>query len=142
MVLREGKNKNLGARCFAGIIDYTITFLLIFLCIYALGESLAPGVYTVTGVTVWIIPLIWFIYFPLCESIGAQTPGKKLFNLYVVDRNRRSASIIQTFMRRLLDPFELMFMGIPAVLAINHSEKNQRLGDVVAGTFVVSTDTI
>ena len=81
-------------------------------------------------------------YFPVCESIFGQTIGKKAFNLYVVDLEGTTPSIFQTFFRRIVDVFEIVFFGIPAILAINHSGKNQRIGDMLVGTTVVETDAI
>jgi uncharacterized RDD family membrane protein YckC len=109
------------------------------LIIFLLGEPDDSGGYVLRGFKTLLIPFMWFVYFPVCECVTGQTPGKKAFDLYVVDHNGESPTITQSFQRRMLDPVELMFMGIPSLLTINHSEKNQRIGDMVAGTTVVST---
>ena len=139
MILLEGKNTHLAKRCFANIIDYSLVFFLMGLTMYALGEPTDSGGYSLTGIKAFIIPVIWFIYFPVCESLARQTPGKKAFDLYVVDLKGEASSIMQTFLRRLLDPIELVLLGVPSLLAINHSDKNQRIGDMMAGTRVVHT---
>jgi uncharacterized RDD family membrane protein YckC len=139
MIFIEGKNKNLAGRYCSSLIDYAIVFLLTGLVIYALGEPNNEGGYTVTGMKALSMPLIWFVYFPLCESLAGQTLGKRIFDLYLIDQDGHSPSIIQTFSRRLLDPVEMAFAGIPGLIAINHSKKNQRLGDMLAETFVIST---
>jgi uncharacterized RDD family membrane protein YckC len=37
----------------------------------------------------------------------------------------------------LLDPIDILFYGIPAIIAIKNSDKHQRLGDMWAKTIVV-----
>jgi uncharacterized RDD family membrane protein YckC len=140
MIVLAGKSKNLSKRYYAIVIDYMILFVLLAMAMYFLGEKNDSGGYTVRGFRAFIIPLIWLFYFPLCESLTKQTLGKKALNLYVVDFKGESPSIVQTFLRRALDPIELLFLGAPALLSINHSAKNQRVGDMIAGTLVVSTE--
>ena len=139
MILIEGKNKNLAKRYCSNVIDYTIVIILVALSIYAFGEPNDSGGYSVIGVKALIIPVIWFLYFPVCEAFASRTIGKIPFDLYVVDPKGECPNLMQTFLRRMLDPVELFFIGIPGLVAINHSAANQRLGDMMAGTIVVCT---
>ena len=41
--------------------------------------------------------------------------------------------------RHLLDPIDLLFYGIPAIITIKNTEKHQRLGDLWAKTIVIDT---
>jgi uncharacterized RDD family membrane protein YckC len=106
------------------------------------GDGDEFGTYRVKGFKAMVVPLIWFIYFPVCESIWGQTIGKRVFHLHVVDLRGELTTIAHTFLRRLLDMFEIMFLGIPSLLVINQSDKNQRIGDMMAGTMVVRLDAI
>ncbi len=142
MIIILGKRKSLTQRYFGNAIDYLIIFFLSAIYIFLVGDVDEYGTYRVMGFQAMVIPLIWFIYFPVSESIWGQTIGKKAFHLYVVDLRGELPSILQTFLRRLLDFFELMFLGFPAMIVINHSHKNQRIGDMMAGTTVVRTDAI
>jgi uncharacterized RDD family membrane protein YckC len=142
MIIIAGRKKNLAKRYYANFFDYSILFMLIGLYIFLMGDQDESGSYKVTGFKALLIPVVWLFYFPFCESIFGQTIGKKVFHLYIVDLKGDTPTIVQTFLRRLLDLIEIMFLGIPALLTINHSEKNQRIGDMVAGTTVVITDAV
>ena len=43
-------------------------------------------------------------------------------------------------MGRSLDPIDILIYGIPAIIAIKNSDKNQRIGDMWAKTIVVDMD--
>ena len=116
--------------------------LLEALYIFSAGDENEFGGYHVQGLRAMFMPVLWLLYFPVCESIFGQTIGKKAFDLRLTDLNGNTPSIAHTFLRRVLDFFEIMFFGIPAVLVINHSEKNQRIGDMMASTTVVRTDGV
>lgn len=71
-----------------------------------------------------------------------QTLGKRAFDLYVVDFTGDYPTFIHASLRRLLDIMEMCFLGIPALIAINASPKNQRLGDMLGDTTVITTAAI
>lgn len=142
MIIIVGKKKNLAQRYYANLIDYMIILICTTLYIFLAGEGNEFGTYRVSGFKALLIPVAWFVYFPVCEGAMGQTLGKKAFHLYVVDTSGKPPSIFQAFLRRMLDIFEIMLLGIPALLMINHSEKNQRIGDMIAGTTVVRTDAV
>jgi uncharacterized RDD family membrane protein YckC len=85
--------------------------------------------------------LTYLGYFFLSEALWSRTPGKYLQGLVVVDAGGRrcgwSAALIRTLLR-VVEANPLLFGGIPAGLAILASKRNQRLGDLAAGTLVVS----
>jgi uncharacterized RDD family membrane protein YckC len=141
MVIIEGKKKNLAQRYYANLLDYFILLLCIVTYIYLAGKPDEYNSYRVTGFKALLIPTIWFIYFPLCERVFGQTPGKKAFHLHVVDVDGKHLSIVQTSLRRFCDLIEFPLLGAAAILMINYSGKNQRLGDMLAGTTVLRTVT-
>lgn len=142
MIIIPGKKKNLAPRYYANLIDYLIFLICTVLYIYLAGDGDEFGNYRVTGFKALLIPVVWFIYFPVCEGTIGQTLGKKAFHLYVVDTTGQPPQLFQALLRRLLDMFEIVFLGIPALLAINYSEKNQRIGDMMAGTTVIRIDAV
>lgn len=142
MILVLGKKKNLGQRYFANFFDYGIVLTFTAIYIYLVGEGDEYGTYRVTGFKALLISFAWFVYFPLCESVIGQTIGKKAFHLHVVDINGKRPSLPQALLRRVLDPLEIAFMGMPALLTINYSDKSQRIGDMMAGTTVIRTDAV
>jgi uncharacterized RDD family membrane protein YckC len=142
MVIIEGRNKNLGKRFYANLFDYFILFILYGIYIFTMGDQDESGTYRVTGLKALVLPLLWILYFPVCESIQGQTIGKKAFNLHIVDFQGEKPTIVHAFLRRMLDLFEMMCFGVAALLAINYSPKNQRIGDMIAGTTVIRTDAV
>lgn len=142
MILVEGTDKNLGKRFYANVIDYAVVSSLLGFYLFLAGKPNDEGGYTLTGMKVFVIPLIWFLYFPLWEAVGKQTVGKRIFELYVIDYKGESPTLMQAILRRILDPIELLFLGIPGLIAINHSPRSQRLGDMLAETLVVRTNAI
>jgi uncharacterized RDD family membrane protein YckC len=142
MIFIAAERKNLSKRYFANVVDYVIILILTGAYIFIFGQQDEVGTYHVRGVKALVIPLIWFTYFPVCESSFGQTLGKKAFRLHVVDLEGEKPSIVHAFLRRMLDIFELMLFGVPALLVINHSQKNQRIGDMIAGTSIVTTDAV
>lgn len=75
----------------------------------------------------------YFIYF---ESQKGATPGKRIFGLSVVDANHLMPSVGQCVFRDLMRYIDCALM-LPGILSIVLSSKNQRLGDMVAGTLVL-----
>ncbi len=67
------------------------------------------------------------------------TPGHHGFNLKVLTLDRKEIAFKQALKRHLLDPIDILLYGIPALIAINNSEKHQRIGDMWAGTIVIDT---
>lgn len=142
MIIIADRKKNIPERCYASIVDYLLILGCIIMFMYVAGEEVGPGAYHLTGFKTLLIPVLWFVYFPLCEGLTGQTLGKKLFHLHVVDAGGQHPTIMQAFLRRAVDPFEIVFFGLPAMLTIAFSEKNQRFGDMIAGTTVVSAIAI
>jgi uncharacterized RDD family membrane protein YckC len=142
MIIISGQKKNLVQRYYAGLLDYLIILIFVVVYVYLAGDVNDEGTYRVTGFKALLIPVVWFFYFPVCEGIMGQTIGKKAFHLHVVNVTGERTSIGQAFLRRVVDPVEMVFFGIAAILIINFSDKNQKIGDMMAGTTVVRTDVI
>jgi uncharacterized RDD family membrane protein YckC len=140
MVVFDSQNKNLARRFYANVIDYLILTILIALHIGFFGESDGNGGAKVTGIKALFIPFLWMMYFPFIESISGQSLGKRAFHLHIVDLYGTRPHFFQLFFRRILDIFEMITFGVVAMLVIRYSEKNQRIGDMIAGTTVVRTD--
>jgi len=85
-----------------------------------------------------------FLYSLLFESLlDGQTPGKRILKIKVVKIDGYQASLGDFFTRwifRIVD-FNLLgpvFGSVVALIAIVSSSKNQRLGDMTAGTSVIT----
>nr|WP_319997637.1 RDD family protein [uncultured Draconibacterium sp.] len=121
----------------ATIIDYSILTVLSFFYIKEFGEPNGSGAYQVEGLDALPPILFWLLLFPIAESIFSATLGHFIVGLKVIDVGGSKPDFIQTLKRRLADIVDLVFYGIPAMIAIKKTEKNQRLGDLWAETMVV-----
>jgi len=117
-------------RIFAFILDNLLATVAAFLAVAAL-KSDSP--YLAGGA----LCLTYLSYFFLFEVTWSRTPGKYLQGLAVVgvDGGRCGwrAALVRTLVR-VAEADPLLFGGL-AVLA---SKRNQRLGDLAAGTLVIS----
>ena len=83
--------------------------------------------------------LLYYGYFAVFEALwGGQTPGKRAVGLRVISVTGQPITAFDALLRNLLRIVDQM-PGIYAVgvLSIFFTARNQRLGDLVAGTVVV-----
>jgi uncharacterized RDD family membrane protein YckC len=121
-------------RLLAFILDNLLATVAAFLAVAAL-KSDSP--YLAVGA----LSLTYLGYFFISEALWSRTPGKYLQGLMVVDPSGGRCGWRRAFLRTLLRVVEanpLLLGGLPAGIAILASERNQRLGDLAAGTLVVS----
>ena len=123
-----------GTRTIAGAVDLAV-FVIFMLLLVLLTAALDGGfaVVIVAGATLFLIgyPLVFVLVG------GAVTPGKRLLRLRVVDGRGFPASFGQHFLRSLFLPVEILPPLTIGLLTIIFSGSHQRLGDLVAGTYVV-----
>jgi uncharacterized RDD family membrane protein YckC len=93
----------------------------------------------VFALTVLLMFSAWYGYFAVFEILWrGQTPGKRALGLRVISVSGRPITPLQAILRnllRLVDQLPALYaVGIISVLV---SSRNQRLGDLAAGTVVV-----
>src|SRR5215213_2674403 len=121
-------------RIFAFILDNLLATVAAFIAVAALKSDnsyIAGGALCFT----------YLCYFFISEALWSRTPGKYLQSLVVVDPSGGPCGCRRALLRTLLRVVEanpLLLGGLPAGLAILTSKRNQRLGDLAAGTLVVS----
>jgi uncharacterized RDD family membrane protein YckC len=99
-----------------------------------LGGDGAPVGAPLAGVV-----LSWALYYYFaCESGGGQTLGKKLMRVRVVREDGGAAGMREVGVRTLLRVVDTALVGLIAMLATG--ERRARLGDLAAGTIIVSAD--
>ncbi len=127
---------SVGERLLATLIDYSLYLVWFALCgvlLYKLGANQDR-----VALTLMLLPTTF--YFLACEVFfNGQTLGKKARHLRVVRLDGTAPSLGDYCLRWLLRPFEvLLFFGAPALLTVLINGKGQRLGDIAAGTAVIS----
>jgi uncharacterized RDD family membrane protein YckC len=128
---------NFTKRILATFIDYSIFFSFLIFYVTYMGEDNGVGGKILSGLPVIGIPIFWFTYFVLVESLYGGTLAHVLLKLKILTLKRTEIDFSHAFKRRLLDFIDIFFYGIPALIAIKSSEKHQRIGDMWAGTIVV-----
>jgi len=131
---------SLAKRILAGVFDYGLVYGLIYAYIMFAGVPNNQGGYTVNGSGALVVPLLWFLYFPVAETYLKQTVGKVIFGLQVTGATQIDPGFVEMVKRRLADVVDFGLFGVPALIAITKTEKGQRLGDLWAQTMIVATE--
>jgi len=132
-----------GSRSLCAAVDLTIQFVL------SLGATLL--ITAASGGGGWVLALlpvtaflIIFGYDVAFEVLGGgRTPGKRLNGLRVVRTGGRPVTFVPSVIRnvmRIIDFLPTLY-GV-GILAVMLSARNQRLGDMAAGTLVVRERTV
>jgi uncharacterized RDD family membrane protein YckC len=85
------------------------------------------------------------LYFPICEGLWGRSFGKLLTGLRVVDKQGRAPGFGRAIVRtlaRLVEVNPVLAGGVPAGLVVFITKRKQRLGDLLAGTYVLPADSI
>ncbi len=140
---------SIGNRFLACAIDHTIQVLAIGLMILAFtivanyssfGDRLASAPKWVYAVLIIIVFLLVAGYFAFFEWLwNGQTPGKRWLKLRVIREDGRPITFFEAAVRNLLREFDIQpvpFYSI-GLISVFVSSKDQRVGDMVAGTVVV-----
>ena len=136
-----------GSRFGAFIIDFFIQIIAILIFAW-ITISVSGGLFSPIGFgidisgTVLAILLIGFFviymgYFIFLETImNGQTIGKRILGLRVIQENGEPAGFFQILIRGFLrSSVDMMYVGVFIIL---FSKQHKRLGDMVAGTIVIS----
>ena len=135
-------------RLFAWAIDICILIVYYNIMMYVLraimpshnsGNNL-PLLYNMNALyLLFLLPiLLYHLFFEII--MNGQSIGKKLMNIKVIGENGGRPALHQYLIRWLTRPFDLVFsLGLAGLLTTIMSKKNQRLGDMAAGTLVIKT---
>ncbi len=153
---------SIGNRFLAVALDHAIQYLAIFLIYWAIRSlasgdlSLVPenGSMGLAEAPKWAIAVLVFAmfgifasYFILFEWLwNGQTPGKRLLRLRVIREDGRPLTIWEAVTRNLIricDAIPGFVVPVYSVglISIFLSDKDQRLGDLFAGTVVIRERT-
>src|SRR6266446_7837326 len=140
---------SIGNRFLACAIDHALQILALILMIIAFtlvanystfGEHLTNAPKWVKAALVVVLFLILSGYFAFFEWLwNGQTPGKRWLKLRVIREDGRPVTFWEAAVRNLLRSFDIMpwpFYSI-GLISVFISSRDQRVGDMVAGTVVV-----
>jgi uncharacterized RDD family membrane protein YckC len=131
---------SIGSRILSGFLDYLIVWVATFTLISAgaaLSQQLDDALIAATMLVCFLAA--WLAYPVTIETLTrGRSLGKMAAGLRTVRDDAGPITFRHAFTRGLLGVVEVyMFWGIPAVIASILSKKGKRLGDMVAGTYVV-----
>jgi uncharacterized RDD family membrane protein YckC len=123
-------------------IDLAVQFFLLFVVFLATGAAMAGGgLDQASGAAVGLTGVVLVIvgYPAIFETLTrGKSLGKLALGLRVVSDDGGPERFRQALARALTGVLEFwIFFGIPALLASLLSAKGKRLGDMLAGTFVI-----
>ena len=136
----------IGSRFIAILIDYLI-WGAAFLLLAVFAAIIIPALHFFGGVSAtWaggifflIIFLLQWGYFALFEAFDhGRTPGKRVAKIRVIHQSGRGINFVEALARNLVRFVDYLpgFYAV-GVVTIFISKRNQRLGDMVAGSLVV-----
>lgn len=125
----------IGARIGAFFLDLLVMLGWALLAWLVIGYALS-----ISGILSVLFFLPIFFYPLLCEVfLEGQTLGKKWSKIRVVKLDGTQPGLGSYLLRWILWPIDIMIMtGVVAVVVILFNGKGQRLGDIAAGTTVIS----
>ncbi len=135
---------NIGNRILAGLIDYTLIYLFTFTMVFVLGEPNEEGVYSLSGAPS-LIPILFWLIMTVGLEIGlGATLGNSIAGLKAIPMSEQNRKLTfgQSLKRHLLDPVDMFFFGLPGIITIKNTDKNQRIGDLWAKTIVVKENKL
>ena len=140
---------SIGNRFIACAIDHTIQIvtLIVIVIFFAIIADYADFGSRLTNAPKWIIALLIVFVFLLMSGYFAifewlwhgQTPGKRWMKLRVIREDGRPISFFEAIVRNLLREFDIMPLPFYSVglISVFSTDRDQRVGDLVAGTVVV-----
>ncbi len=148
---------SIGNRFLAVAIDHTIQYLAIavvfigFMMIAGAGQSTFGAFESldkempnwIIAVMIFVLFLLFAGYFAVFEWLwDGQTPGKRLLKLRVIREDGRPVTLWEAIARNLLRIFDafpgfLLPIYSAGLIAIFMSNRDQRVGDLFAGTVVI-----
>ncbi|HVF87114.1 MAG TPA: RDD family protein [Pyrinomonadaceae bacterium] len=140
---------SIGNRFLACAFDHTLQIIAIGLItlvlawtgdIAAWGDRLTEAPKWMLAGLILAVFVIWSSYFAVFETLwNGQTPGKRWLRLRVIREDGRPVTFWEASARNLLRIFDMMpfpFYSI-GLVSVFVSDRDQRVGDFVAGTVVV-----
>jgi uncharacterized RDD family membrane protein YckC len=141
-VLLEFETAGVASRTIAELLDLGVQFTALFLIFVVAGVvGAAGGLGQVLAVVLSLLAVFLVLvgYPTVMETFwNGRTLGKAAMGLRVVTREGAPERFRHAAIRAMIGLIEIYaFLGIPAVIAIVTSRRDQRLGDLVAGTLVL-----
>lgn len=120
------------SRTAAFIVD---TLILLFFTMIIVVILIYLGKIDGAIILAWLVVVFSPLYFMVFEMNNGKTPGKKILDIKVVDREFGDIGFVKALVRNITK--FLPFWPVAGALLIALTKKRQRLGDMLAGTLVI-----
>jgi len=141
----------IGSRFIAGLLDnllIALMYLILFVLLLVVGINVAGSIGISNAAEMWLLAIIILIafaiywgYFVLFEMYtNGQSPGKKYMKIRVVQVEGGGISFNSIAIRNLLRVVDAIGGYAVAGITMFVTKKVQRLGDLAAGTVVISEE--
>lgn len=132
---------SLGTRFLALLIDYVLIISYVYLVYYFIAGwigNVQDQIMRIGTLMFFFLPVM--MYHLVLESLlSGQTVGKIVMKTKVVRLDGSRASVYEYFVRWALNLVDIWMMGgVIGLLSIILSKQSQRIGDLAAGTSVIS----
>ena len=125
-------------RWFATVIDGIVVSVPV-LVVAVLADALANTSAQSTDWMYGLVLLIWFPYAVACEAIWGRTIGKRLIRSRVLTVDEEAIGWGRSLVRNLFKIVGMLgILQLVTLVSILASKRSQRIGDMVAGTIVVT----
>ncbi|HEX2285820.1 MAG TPA: RDD family protein [Mycobacterium sp.] len=131
----------LPVRVASAIIDVTVIFVAYFIGVLLWAATLTQFDPALSGAVLIIFTVVAFVGYPVAfeTATRGRSLGKMALGLRVVSDDGSPERFRQALFRALAGVIEIyMFTGGPAVICSLLSSKGKRIGDIFAGTVVIS----
>ena len=123
----------------AYLVDLVIQIAYFIIVAFILLDNIFNNIDYSTSIALLLISLPIMFYSLICEStMEGQTFGKKLLKIKVVKIDGYQAGFFDYFVRWIFAIVDIQMGFIPGVIAMVSTKHTQRLGDLAAGTAVIS----
>ncbi|AKP56599.1 RDD domain-containing protein [Mycobacteroides abscessus subsp. abscessus] len=140
-VVLDVKVAQLPVRVVSAFIDIFVQMIVLYGGIFVVAFSLSQFDAALTGALSIVYSVLALVGYPVIWEMATRgrSLGKMAMGLRVVSDDGGPERLRQAVIRALSAVVEIfMFMGAPAVIASLASTKGKRLGDIFAGTMVIS----
>ncbi|SHS40055.1 RDD domain-containing protein [Mycobacteroides abscessus subsp. abscessus] len=140
-VVLDVKVAQLPVRVVSAFIDIFVQMIVLYGGIFVVAFSLSQFDAALTGALSIVYSVLALVGYPVLWEMATRgrSLGKMAMGLRVVSDDGGPERLRQAVIRALSAVVEIfMFMGAPAVIASLASTKGKRLGDIFAGTMVIS----
>lgn len=132
---------SVAARMASGLIDVVVVIVLVVVGSIVIGVVTANASDAVVGAGFIVLIVTVFVGVPFASEVllRGRTLGKLALGLRVVRDDGGPATARHALVRALVGWVEVyLLLGVPALVAAMIHPRSKRLGDMAAGTFVIS----